>query len=99
MTSGKKRTIYAMVFFLALAVSGLVFHEGIRDYCSTVSWITVLSMMIFLGGVFYSVLERNIIVGIVTAVAALVLPWVKTWMVAYWPWIYQCIMSHHFFHH
>jgi predicted membrane channel-forming protein YqfA (hemolysin III family) len=98
-TARKRHTIYALVFFVTFGIFGLIFNESIASYCSTVSWVAVLSMMISLGGVFYAVLERNLIVGVVTVAAALVLPWVKTWVVAYWPWIHQCFASHHFFHH
>ena len=99
MIQRKKHTIYALAFFMAVSTAGLIFHDSIGNYCATVSWVAVLSMGIFLGGVFYAVLERNVIAGFITAAAALALPWVKAWVVAYWPWVHQCLMSHHFFHH
>jgi len=95
----RRPTIYALVFFAGIGIAGLGFHESIVRYCSTISWVAVLSMGIFLGGVFYAVLERNLIVGMISMGAALVLPWVKTWVVAYWPWFHQCLTSHHFFPH
>ena len=98
MTAKRRHTMYALVFFAGIGVAALGFHESIARYCSTIPWVTVLSMAIFLGGAFYAVLERNLIVGVVSVGAALVLPWVKTWVVAYWPWIHQCFTSHHFFH-
>jgi len=98
-TAKRKHTISTLVFFAGIGIAGLGFHEAIARYCSTVSWVVVLSMTIFLGGAFYAVLERNLIVGVVSVGAALVLPWVKAWLVAYWPWIHQCLASRHFFHH
>jgi len=98
-TAKRKRRIYALVFLFGTCITGVIFHESIARYCSTVSWVVVLSMTIFLGGVFYAVLERNLIVGVVSVGAAIVLPWVKTWVLAYWPWIHQCLASRHFFHH
>ena len=99
MTAKGRHTIYVLVIFAGVGIAGITFHESIARYCSTASWVTVLSMAIFLGGAFYAVLERNLIVGVVSIGAALVLPWVKTWVVAYWPWIHQYLMSHHLFHH
>ena len=99
MTAKHRHTIYVLVIFGCIGIAGLGFHESIARYCSTVSWVAVVSMAIFLGGVFYAVLERNLVVGVVSVAAALVLPQVKAWAMAYWPWIHQCFTSHHFFHH
>ena len=55
--------------------------------------VLTLSMIIFLLGVFYAVLERNIIVGLASLLAAMALPWVKTWLISYWPWVKEYCMS------
>lgn len=99
MTAKRRHMIYILVFFAGIGIAAFGFHESIARYSSTVSWVTALSMAIFLGGAFYAVLERNLIVGVVSVAAVLVLPWVKTWVVAYWPWIHQCFTFHYFFHH
>ena len=99
MTAKKRHTIYGLVFFAGITITALIYHESIAGYCSTVSWLAVVSMTIFLGGIFYAVLERNLVVGVVTVAAAIVLPWVKIWVAAYWPWIHQSFLSHHYFFH
>ena len=55
--------------------------------------VLTLSMIIFLLGVFYAVLERNIIVGLASLLAAMALPWVKSWLISYWPWVKEYCMS------
>ena len=85
MNTKTRHRIYTLVFMGALGVVGLTFHTSIEQYCLSLSWVEVFSMMIFLGGVFYAVLERNLVVGIVSVTAALILPWIKEWGTAYWP--------------
>ena len=43
-------------------------------------------MGVFVAGSVYAIIERNFIVGVVSIVAALILPWIYTWLAAYWPW-------------
>jgi len=90
-----RHRIYTLILVMGLSVTGLTFHGSIEQYCSTVSWVEVLSMIIFLGGVFYAVLERNVVVGIVSVMAALILPWIKEWAVAYWPLVREYFITNH----
>jgi len=91
LTSKTRHKIYVLLVLAGLSTAGLVFRSSIEAYCSSVSWLEVVSMMIFLGGVLYAVLERNVIIGLVSVMAALILPWVKEWAVTYWPWVKECL--------
>ena len=54
------------------------------------NWINIFSMTIFILGAGYAIIERNMIIGGVSITAAVILPWIKSWFVFYWPWIRAC---------
>jgi hypothetical protein len=45
-----------------------------------------MSMAVFISGTAYAIIERNFIVGVVSVAAALILPFIQTWLLNYWPW-------------
>lgn len=61
-------------------------HAIITFICEP-NWVTIFSMMIFLVGIVYTIIERNFIIGFVSIGAAVVLPWVKSWIILYWPYV------------
>ena len=74
------------MFWAGLMVAGIIFHDDLYNYLWGVSWNTVLSMAVFIAGSVYAIIERNFLVGVVSVAAALILPWIQTWLFAYWPW-------------
>ena len=74
----------------------LLFADSIREVYPGFSWLKAISLPILVVGCFYAVMERSVLIGAVTFIAAAVLPWVKFWVTAYWPWFkYYCL---HFYH-
>jgi hypothetical protein len=43
-------------------------------------------MAVFVAGSIYAIIERNFIIGIISVAAALLLPWIQSWLSLYWPW-------------
>ena len=90
----------AMYMILAGAVCAVlymvVFADHVRELCPGFTWLKAISLTILVVGCFYAVMERSLLIGAVTFIAAAVLPWVKSWVTAYWPWFkYYCL---HFYH-
>ena len=82
----KTKSLFFTVFWAGLLLFGIIFHASLYNYLWGVSWNRVLSMGVFVAGSIYAIIERNFIVGVVSIVAALILPWIYTWLAAYWPW-------------
>lgn len=68
-------------------------NDATKGHDQTQSWSTFLSMTVLLMGCFYALLERSIVVGVVTLVATLFLPFVMNWIILYWPWVKNCYLS------
>ena len=67
------------------------FHwPAVIAFIAAPNWINIFSMTIFILGAGYAIIERNMIIGGVSITAAVILPWVKSWFVFYWPWIKAC---------
>jgi len=75
-----------MGFWASMLTAGMIFHASLYNYLWAVSWNKVLSMGVFVIGSVYAIIERNFIIGLVAIAAALLLPWIHTWLTAYWPW-------------
>ena len=82
----KTKSLFFTAFWAGLLLFGIIFHASLYNYLWGVSWNRVLSMGVFVAGSIYAIIERNFIVGVVSIVAALILPWIYTWLAAYWPW-------------
>jgi len=85
----KIKTLFYIMFWLGLALFGIIFHEDFYNFLWGVSWNKVLSMAVFVAGSVYAIIERNFIIGLVSVAAALLLPWIQAWLLAYWPWFKQ----------
>jgi hypothetical protein len=75
-----------MGFWVSMLAGGMIFHAALYNYLWAVSWNKVLSMGVFVIGSVYAIIERNFIIGLVAIAAALLMPWIQTWLTAYWPW-------------
>jgi len=60
-------------------------------YLSNLDWTEAASIIIFLAGLLYAVLERQVIVGALSVLVAILIPWVKLWIITYWPTIKHLI--------
>jgi hypothetical protein len=40
----------------------------------------------FLAGIIYAVIDRNIIIAFITMTVAVAIPYLKQWIVAFWPY-------------
>lgn len=85
----KIKPLLYIMFWLGLSLFGIIFHEDFYNFLWGVSWNKVLSMAVFVSGSVYAIIERNFIIGLVSVVAALLLPWIQSWLMAYWPWFKQ----------
>jgi len=80
-----KHAVFTL-FWAGLVLTGIIFRSQLYNYLWGVSWNTLLSMAVFVAGSMYAIIERNFIVGGVSVAAALLLPWIQTWLSFYWPW-------------
>ena len=80
-----KRIIYGLVL-LSMMTTGIIFHVSLYNYLWGLSWNKIMSMAVFISGTAYAIIERNFIVGLVSVAAALILPFIQTWLLNYWPW-------------
>jgi len=89
----RKLIVYSIALCTIVLVVYLVFYSPrAREVYSDLSWMRITSLAILVVGCFYAIIERSILIGAVTFVAAAVLPWVKFWVMAYWPWFkYYCL--------
>jgi len=81
---------------IALVVSGYFAYQHIHTIITFIyipNWVTIFSMMIFMVGIVYAIIERNFIIALVSIGAAVVLPWVKSWIVLYWPYVKEYCFS------
>ena len=90
----------ALYVILIAAVAGVVymafFAPNIKELYPGFTWLKAISLTILVVGCFYAVMERSVMIGLVTLVGASVLPWVKYWITVYWPWFkYYCLNLHH----
>jgi len=76
----RKKAYTGIVVLLGLAA---IFYGNV----SNLSAIKVISAVVFLSGTSYAILERNLIIGVITFLATLGLPKVGTWFMDYWPWV------------
>lgn|GEM_PF-6381779 len=82
-----KKWLFILILAGLVACGIYFFRDVIMTSLFSLNWITIISVGVFFSGSIYAIVERNFIVGCVSFGAALVLPWVKSWIVAYWPWV------------
>jgi len=92
----RKVALYTVLAAAAAVLYMVLFADHVRQLYPGFTWLKALSLTILVVGCFYAVMERSVLIGAVTFIAAAVLPWVKFWVTAYWPWFkYYCL---HFYH-
>jgi hypothetical protein len=82
----KPKRIFWALILTGMITTGIIFHESLYNYLWGLSWNKIMSMAVFIFGTAYAIIERNFIVGVVSVAAALILPFIQTWLLNYWPW-------------
>jgi hypothetical protein len=82
----KPKRILWVLFMTGMIAIGIIFHVEFYNYLLGLSWNHLMSMAVFISGTAYAIIERNFIVGLVSIAAALILPFIQTWLINYWPW-------------
>jgi hypothetical protein len=80
-----RRIIYGLIL-ISMMITGTIFHVSLCNYLWGLSWNKIMSMAVFISGTAYAIIERNFIVGVVSIASALLLPFIQTWLISYWPW-------------
>ena len=90
------RKVVLFVILMA-AVAGVMytafFAKDIKELYPGFSWFKLISLTILVVGCYYAVMERSVMIGIMTLVGAAALPWVKFWITVYWPWFKYYYMN------
>ena len=85
MTASILKTISGLILLLILA-AGFYFQLEIKQRYPAYDPTLLATGGIFVAGMIYAVMERNIIIAIVVLLATIAVPFLKQWVIIYWPY-------------
>lgn len=90
-----KKQIFALLIllFLISIIAAIGCEEYIREYFPRFDGKLYSSAAIFLFGLSYSLMVRNIIVFFIATATSIATPWIAEWFRSYWPFV-VFIMTH-----
>ena len=85
MTTSILKTISGLILLLILA-AGFYFQLEIKQRYPAYDPTLLATGAIFVAGMIYAVMERNIIIAIVVLLATIAVPFLRQWVIIYWPY-------------
>ena len=85
MTTSILKTISGLILLLIVA-AGFYFQLEIKQRYPAYDPTLLATGAIFVAGMIYAVMERNIIIAIVVLLATIAVPFLKQWVIIYWPY-------------
>ena len=85
MTTSILKTISGLILLLILA-AGFYFQLEIKQRYPAYDPTLLATGAIFVAGMIYAVMERNIIIAFIVLVATIAVPFLKQWVIIYWPY-------------
>lgn len=85
MTTSILKTISGLILLLILS-AGFYFQLEIKQRYPAYDPTLLAAGAIFVAGMIYAVMERNIIIAFVILVATIAVPFLKQWVIIYWPY-------------
>lgn len=85
MTTSILKTISGFILLLILA-SGFYFQIEIKQHYPYYDPTLLATGFIFFVGMIYAVMERNVIIAFIVLVATIAVPFLKQWVIVYWPY-------------
>jgi len=82
-------SVSAMLLLSAAVISAVFFGSFVRGYYPDFSTMLFISSAIFFGGIAFAIVERNIVIGILTLFLTMIIPFISTRMEGYW----QCLRT------
>jgi hypothetical protein len=79
------KTISGLILLLILAV-GFYFQLEIKQRYPAYDPTLLATGAIFVAGMIYAVMERNIVIAIVVLLTTIAVPFLKQWVIIYWPY-------------
>ena len=74
------------IMVLIVLVAGFYYRIEIQQRYPEFDPTLMATGIFFLAGIIYAVIDRNIIIAFITMVVAVAIPYLKQWIVAYWPY-------------
>jgi uncharacterized SAM-binding protein YcdF (DUF218 family) len=84
-TTSILKTISGLILVLIVA-AGFYFQLEIKQRFPAYDPTLLATGAIFVAGVIYAVMERNIIIALVVLLATIAVPFLKQWVIIYWPY-------------
>jgi hypothetical protein len=84
-TTSILKTISGLILLLILS-AGFYFQLEIKQRYPAYDPTLLATGAIFVAGMIYAVMERNIIIAIVVLLATIAVPFLKQWVIIYWPY-------------
>ncbi|MGA9535821.1 MAG: hypothetical protein WBR24_07915 [Desulfobacterales bacterium] len=85
MTAYILKTVTGLIVLLILVV-GFYFQMEIRRRYPGFDPTLLVTGVLFFAGMIYAVMDRNIIIAFITITVTVAIPYLKQWVVAYWPY-------------
>ena len=85
MTTYILKTISGLILLLILA-AGFCFQLEIKQRYPAYDPTLLATGAIFVAGMIYAVMERNIVIAIVVLLTTIAVPFLKQWVIIYWPY-------------
>lgn len=85
MTASILKTISGLILLLIVA-AGVYFQLEIKQHYPAYDPTLLATGAIFVAGMIYAVMERNIIIALVVLLTTIAVPFLKQWVVIYWPY-------------
>lgn len=91
--TGNFFVIGLLVFFIGSFFASTVFESAIQEMYPEFSGEVMLSSAVFLYGITYAIIERNIVIGIVAVVASCIVPMFHQYFSMYWPVFQRVVLG------
>jgi hypothetical protein len=85
MTAYILKTVAGLVL-LIIPVAGFFFQARIQQHYPAFDPALWATGSLFIGGMVYAVMARNIVIAIIVLVASVAIPFLDQWVVLYWPY-------------
>lgn len=77
-------SVAAGVMFTSFFITTLFFGEIVRRFYPDFSTMLFVSFVIFFAGIAYAIIERNIVIGILTILVTMLIPFITKNFMDYW---------------
>lgn len=86
-------SVSAMLLLGAAVIAGIFFGSFVRKYYPGFSTMLFISSVIFFGGIAFAIVERNIVIGIVTVLVTMLVPFIAARVEACWENCWECLCA------